>query len=118
MEDSILISTKSILGLDEGYDVFDLDIMTHINAAFSTLYQLGVGPTPAFMIDGDQDLWSTVGLSVHSLSMVKSYIFLKTRMVFDPPGTSFLIEATNKQIQELEGRLSVFREFELPEVIV
>lgn len=112
MEQSILISTKNILGLDQAYDAFDLDLITYINMAFATLNQMGVGPTEAFAIEGDKDMWDDISLTVHSLSMVRTYIFLKTRSLFDPPATSFAIAAMDKQIEELEWRLSVFREVE------
>lgn len=110
MEDSILISIKKILGVAANYDVFDLDILTHINMAFATLNQLGVGPTDVVMVTDDTVLWSELGIPNNQLSLIRTYISLKTRMLFDPPNTSFVIEAMNKQINELEWRLNVFRE--------
>ena len=112
MEQSILKSTKKILGVAEDYTVFDLDIITHINSAFSTLTQLGVGPTVGFMIDDESEVWDDfidVDLDPQYNS-VKSYVFLKVRQLFDPPQTSYLITAVEKQIQELEYRLNVHRE--------
>lgn len=111
---SILTSTKKILGLDETYTVFDLDVTTHINAAFSTLNQLGVGPEDGFFIDSEADQWEDFIVPDNQLNMVRTYIYLKTRFTFDPPGTSFLIEAMDKQIKELEWRLNMFREVILP----
>jgi hypothetical protein len=112
MEQSILNSTKKILGIAEDYTVFDLDIMTHINSAFSTLTQLGVGPAAGYMIDDASDVWDDfidVDLDMQYNS-VKSYVFLRVRQLFDPPSTSYLITAVEKQIQELEWRLNVHRE--------
>jgi hypothetical protein len=110
MEQSILKSTKKILGVAEDYMVFDLDIITHINTAFSTLTQLGVGPREGFMIDDEDPVWSDfIGNDLHYNS-VKSYVFLRVRYLFDPPSTSYLITAMEKQIQELEWRLNVYRE--------
>jgi hypothetical protein len=110
MEMSILNSTKKILGIAEDYTVFDLDIITHINSAFSTLTQLGVGPAEGFMIEDATAVWSDfIGDDVQYNS-VKSYVFLRVRLLFDPPATSYLIAAYEKQIQELEWRLSVLRE--------
>ncbi len=114
MESSILISTKKILGVAANYTAFDLDIITHINSALSTLDQLGVGPVLGFAIEDDTSLWSDLAIPQNQLSMVRTYIFIKTRMLFDPPTTSFLIDAMNKQIQEHEWRLSVFRENLIP----
>lgn len=114
MEESILLSTKKVLGLSEEYTAFDLDILTHINAAFSTLDQLGVGPVNGFMIDGPEDEWTDFGVPPNQLNLVKTYIYLKVRFLFDPPGTSFLLEAQQKQIQEYEWRLNVGREVVLP----
>lgn len=110
MEQSILISTKKILGIAEDYTVFDLDIITHINSAFSTLTQLGVGPAAGFMIDGPEDLWTDFIANDFQYNSVKSYVFLKTRQLFDPPQTSYLITAVEKQIEELEWRLNIHRE--------
>lgn len=116
MENSILNSTKKILGVAATYTAFDLDIITHINSSFSVLNQLGVGPVDGFSIESEEAIWDDLELPLNQLSMVRTYIFLKTRMLFDPPTTSFLIEATEKQIQEHEWRLSTFREWALDPV--
>jgi hypothetical protein len=110
MENSILISTKKILGIAEDYTAFDLDIITHINTAFSTLTQLGVGPAEGFMIEDNTEVWADFIADDSQYNSVKSYVFLRVRQLFDPPTTSYLIEAYNKQIQELEWRLNVHRE--------
>ena len=112
MEQSILTSTKKILGISEDYTVFDLDIITHINTAFSTLTQLGVGPVDGFMIEGAGEVWTDFDPidDDRQYNAVKSYIFLRVRLLFDPPTTSYLITATEKQIQELEWRLNTYRE--------
>jgi|SRR5436190_5392056 len=109
MEQSILISTKKILGIAEDYTAFDLDIITHINTAFSTLTQLGVGPATGFMIEDDTAVWDDF-ISDDQYNSVKSYVFLRVRHLFDPPTTSYLITASEKQIEELEWRLNVHRE--------
>ena len=110
MEQSILTSTKKILGVAEDYTVFDLDIITHINTAFSTLTQLGIGPVEGFMIEDEDAEWEDfIGVD-NRLNSVKSYVFLKVRQLFDPPTTSYLIGAVDKQIQELEWRLNTTRE--------
>lgn len=110
MEQSILISTKKVLGIAEDYTVFDLDIVTHINTAFSTLTQLGVGPAVGFMIEDETAEWNDFIVDDIQYNSVKSYVFLKTRQLFDPPSTSYLIASTEKQILELEWRLNVHRE--------
>lgn len=117
MEESILISTKQLLGLAPDYTVFDPDVLTYINTAFSVLNQLGVGPVEGFVVLDDSAKWEDFALLVGSepsLGLVKTYVFLKVRMLFDPPQTSFLIEAMNNQIQEYEWRLNVGREYVLP----
>jgi hypothetical protein len=113
MEESILTSTKKILGLSQDYTVFDLDIITHINAAFSILDQLGVGPEGGFAIEDESVSWTDFQVPSNQLQLVKTYIFLKVRILFDPPATSFLIQAATDQIKEYEWRLNVFREVEL-----
>jgi hypothetical protein len=110
MEQSILTSTKKILGISADYTAFDLDIITHINAAFSTLTQLGVGPADGFMIEDASAEWYDYIENDIQLNTIKSYVFLKVRQLFDPPSTSYLIEAMEKQIQEFEWRLNTNRE--------
>jgi hypothetical protein len=113
MESSILTATKKTLGLAKEYTIFDEDVITHINAAFSILNQLGVGPLDGFMIEDDGAEWEELDLPLNQLMLVKTYIYLKVSMLFDPPQTSFLIEAKTKQIEEYEWRLNVFREVAL-----
>jgi hypothetical protein len=110
VEESILLSTKKILGLTPEYTAFDQDILTHINAAFSTLSQVGTGPDAGYMIEDEAALWSEFITDPVSLNMVKSYIYLSVRLLFDPPGTSFHLEAMKNQIKEYEWRLSALRE--------
>lgn len=107
---SILNSTKKILGLDYSYTAFDMDIITHINAAFSVLNQLGIGPADGFFIESTDESWDEFIVPTNQMNLVKTYVYLKVRMFFDPPSTSYLIEAMNKQIAECEWRLSLFRE--------
>jgi hypothetical protein len=108
---SILTSTKKVLGLDESYTVFDEDIIMHINTAFSTLTQLGVGPPEGFMIENATAEWDDFIIDNDlQYNSVKSYVFLRVRQLFDPPQTSYLIAATDQQIKELEWRLNVHRE--------
>jgi hypothetical protein len=110
VEQSILTSTKKILGIAEDYTVFDLDIITHINTAFSTLTQLGIGPVEGFMIEDDSEVWTDFIEDDLQFNAVKSYVWLRVRYLFDPPSTSYLITATEKQIQEFEWRLNAHRE--------
>jgi hypothetical protein len=111
MEPSILNSVKKVLGIAAEYLAFDQDIMMHINTALATLTQLGVGPATGFTVDDVSDDWSDfVDPTDHQYNAVKSYVFLRVRMLFDPPQTSYLINAQNDQIKELEWRLNVHRE--------
>lgn len=112
MEESILQGTKKILGVAADYTAFDHDIITHINSAFSTLAQLGVGPENGFMIEDASAVWTDFlgGTVDPQLNLVRTYVFLKTKMFFDPPTTSYLITACERQIAELEWRLNVRRE--------
>jgi hypothetical protein len=110
METSILTSTKNVLGIAEDYTVFDLDIITHINTAFSTLTQLGVGPVNGFMIEDETAVWDDFIAGDDQYNSVKTYVYLRVRMLFDPPQTSYLITAMKDQISELEWRLNIHRE--------
>jgi hypothetical protein len=110
MTDSILDSTKKILGIDASYTHFDLDIMTHINTVFTDLYDLGVGPPAGFMIEDKEAVWGDFTSDDLLLNSIKSYMYLRCRLMFDPPGTSFAIASIEKQIASLEWRLNVRRE--------
>ncbi len=110
MSESILISTKKILGLEADYTPFDLDVITHINSVFSTLEQLGIGPEDGFMIEGDEPTWADFLGDDKRLNAVKTYVYLRVRLLFDPPGSSYLITALQEQARELEWRLNVTRE--------
>lgn len=106
IKDSILDTTKKMLGFDRSYTAFDLDILTHINSTFFTLQQIGIGPSKGFVITDREATWPNY-LVGDDISAVKSYMFLKVRMMFDPPTTSFANEAIKAQITELEWRLNV-----------
>lgn len=103
--ESILDSVKKMIGPSVSYDVFDPDLIMHINTAFFSLYQLGVTEEP-FVITGSDETWSDFH-SESDLEAVKTYVGLKTRMFFDPPTNSSLISAINEQIKELEWRINV-----------
>lgn len=106
MEESILLTIKKLLGLPQEYDYFDTDIIVHINSAFSTLKQLGVGPSEGFYISDDTSVWSDF-VSDGLFESVKTYIYLKVRLAFDPPSSSFAIDSIKNMISEYEWRLEV-----------
>lgn len=111
MEQSILKSTKKVLqiGLDD--TSFDLDVMTHINSAFSTLTDLGVGDQEGFAIEDDTAEWADfLANDLVKLSKVKMFVFLHTRLLFDPPNTSFLLESMSKQKEESLWRINANQE--------
>lgn len=107
MDQSILNTTKKILGIDKTYTEFDVDIITHINSALSTLSQLGVGPAAGLMIDDDVKLWADFVDADVLLNPVKTYVYLRVRLLFDPPSTSYHLNAIQEQVRELEWRLQV-----------
>lgn len=107
MTSSILNSTKKILGISPDYTAFDLDIITHINSVFSTLQQLGVGPEIGFMIEDDTAVWEDLLGGDPRLNSVKTYVYMRVRLMFDPPSTSFAINSLQEQVREMEWRLNV-----------
>lgn len=110
MAGSILTETKKVLGIEEDYTAFDPDITMHINSVFATLNQLGIGPEGGYAIVDKTDTWDAfIGTNV-KYNSVKTYMYLKVRIFFDPPATSFGIEAIKKQADEFEWRLNVLRE--------
>lgn len=111
-EASILDSTKKALGIAADYNVFDPDILMHINGVFTTLEQLGIGPVGGFAIEDKEPTWDAYLEGDLRLNSVKTYVYLRVRLLFDPPATSFAINAIQEQIKELEWRLNVKREEE------
>lgn len=107
---SILTSIKKVLGLPPEHTAFDEDVIIHINSVFSTLQQLGVGPAEGFMIEDNSVTWDAFLGGDPVLNNVKSYVYLRVRMLFDPPSNSFTQTAMEKQITELEWRINVNRE--------
>lgn len=108
MEESILLSIKKLIGgMAENETHFDSDILMHINTALSTLNQIGVGPEEGFMIYDASSLWSDLTGSNVKLEMVKTYIYLSVKIIFDPPTSSAVIDVMKNKIQELEWRLQV-----------
>lgn len=110
MNDSILTSIKKLLGITEEYEHFDQDIIIHINSVFMILNQLGVGPSNGFSITDKTAVWSDFISEGVNIESVKSYIYFKVRLLFDPPTTSAVMESMNRMISELEFRLNVSAE--------
>lgn len=111
----ILDDIKKLLGLDKDYDVFDLDTILGINTVFANLQQLGVGQDEAFQLLDNTEKWSEfyahLGMETN-FAQVKSLIFMRVKLMFDPPTSSFALESYNKQIAELEWRLNVQADWE------
>ena len=107
MDDSILNTIKKQLGITEDYTVFDNDLIMHINSVFLTLSQLGVGPDEGFFIEGKTDSWTDYIDEGVLLNSIKTYVYLKVKLLFDPPGSSYAIDAINNIIKELEWRINV-----------
>ena len=105
--DSILTSIKKLLGITAEYTQFDTDLIMHINSVFSILTQLGVGPSTGFSIHDEYSVWTDFLPEDPRLEMVKTYIYLKVRLMFDPPDRSAVADAMKRQIDELEFRLNV-----------
>ncbi len=105
--ESILTSIKKMLGITEEYGHFDADLIMHINSVFMILNQLGVGPANGFTITGKDETWNDFILANQQLELVKSYMHIKVKLLFDPPLGSAVIEVMNRQINEFEWRLNV-----------
>lgn len=111
LEEKILSSIKKLLGLNDGVTVFDTDIVIHINTVFANLTQMGVGPQNdeckniGFKISTGNEVWGDFTSNDILIENVKTYVYIKVKMVFDPPTSSALIDAYNAQAKELEWRL-------------
>lgn len=107
MEESILDSIKSRLGIkDPSYDVFDTDIISDINSAFATLYQIGVDSAKQASISSSEETWDDVFFNeIDLIDLIKDYTFKKVRISFDPPSNASVMTSIEKQISELEWRI-------------
>ena len=107
MQDSILMTIRKLVCGNPYADHFDTDLLVHINACFSILNQLGVGPENGFIVTDETQSWSSYIADNYILNMVKTYVTLKVKKIFDPPLTSSVLEAMDKEISQLEWRLNV-----------
>lgn len=107
MTQSILVTIKKMLGIAEEYHAFDLDIIVHINSVFLLLYQFGVGPDTPYQITDDTQEWSDFQTEIPG---IPTYVYLRVRLLFDPPTNSFLVDSMKEQIKEFEWRFDVQQE--------
>ena len=105
--ESILTSIKKMLGIAEEYTHFDADLIIHINSVFAILTQIGVGSSEGFSIKDENDVWEDFITEDSKLELVKSYTYMKVKILFDPPLISSVIESMNRMISELEWRIQV-----------
>lgn len=108
MIESILTSIKKLLGITEDYEHFDEDLIMHINSVLMILNQVGIGPDGGFSITGNYETWGDfLGDDAAKLMAVRTYVYLKVKILFDPPQSSAAIESINRLINEFEWRLNV-----------
>lgn len=109
--ESILTSIKKLLGITEDYKQFDADIIAHINSVFADLNQMGVGPSNGFSIWDDTAIWDDFISDNVLLSQVKSYVYLRVKILFDPNSVgSSTLASYERQIAQWEWRLNVAAE--------
>ena len=102
--DSILDSIKKLLGIQPEYRAFDEDLIIHINTVFAILNQIGIGPQEGFFIVDETTSWDDYMTDINQAS-VRTYVYLKVRLLFDPPGSGILVDSINRMLSELEWRL-------------
>ena len=105
--ESILDSIKKLLGISNDYTQFDEDIIMHINTVFLNLTQLGVGPEEGFFIEDNSHMWSDFVEDMTKLQAIKTYVYLKVKLLFDPPLAASTLSMFERQIEQLEWRLNV-----------
>jgi hypothetical protein len=107
-EQSILKSIEQLLGIQEDDRTFDYDILVAINSILSVLTQIGVGPSEGFVIKGDTEMWTDfLPENDPRMSSVRSYVYMRVKMLFDPPLSASVFEAMNTAIKEFEWRLNL-----------
>jgi hypothetical protein len=113
VEQSILKSVKKVLGLAEDYDAFDQDVLMHINTTLSTLNQLGVGPSTGLFVDDGTATWNDLFNGDNRYNLIRTYVYLKVRALFDPPTVASMATALDANAKELEWRISAIRESDI-----
>ena len=106
MNDSILGTIRKLVGGEQNGDAFDTDLIIAINTAFQYLHQIGVGPEETFSITGEDEVWSDF-VDDERLEAYKTYVFIRTKLLFDPPQNSSLLNAYQQEMREAEWRLMV-----------
>lgn len=124
MEDSILLSVAKYIGLPEDYSVFDPDLVMHINSELSTLAQIGAVPDTGFVITGPDETWDDLfdatdavgGLPYtrNSVQFVKEFVFIRSKIIFDPPQSSFVLKSLEDKANELMFRIEVATDTAIP----
>lgn len=109
--ESILNTIKKMLGIESDYDAFDVDIITNINSVFMTLNSLGVGPKEGFSISGADETWDQFTGDTKKMNAVRSYVYLRVKLLFDPPTSSFVLESMKQQADEFGWRLHMYAEY-------
>lgn len=115
LTESVLLTVKKLIGVDETNTAFDADIIVAINSAFFVLYQLGFPDAGAFSITGENETWEDMLGSTKDFESIKTYVVLKVRQMFDPPSSSFVLTSIENQIRELEWRLAAQLEWSTPD---
>ena len=107
ISNSILGTIKKLIGIDKDYGVFDVDLIVAINSSFMILNQLGIGPEKPFSITDESATWKDFFGDEEIFALAKSYIYLRTKLLFDPPSSGVSHEAVERQISEFEWRMHV-----------
>ena len=107
MTDSIFSSVKKVVGLLGDDGSFDEDILLHINSVVSTLRQLGLSIPADFYVRDDVQTWQDLLGEFRDLDLVKSYMTMKVRLMFDPPSSSFGLKSMEEMAKEYEWRINV-----------
>lgn len=110
MDQSILDSVKKVLGLSSDYDVFDEEILIHINSSLATLNQLGVGPEGGYTVTDRNATWGDILEDDKNYNNVKTYVSLDVKLAFDPPQNSNITNSIKERLTELTWRINVHRE--------
>lgn len=117
MDESILISVKKLLGISSEDTSFDLDVLVHINTILTNLIQMGIGPSEGFYVSGTSETWGEFIQNDLLLQQVKSYVYLKVKLLFDPPTNSSMMESFKQLANELEWRLFVEKDNQINPLI-
>ena len=111
INNSILDTVKTFVGVDKDETVFDKELILEINSIFLELFQNGIDELKAFSVSDGKEKWSDIDINpLIVLLNVQIYICIKVNILFDKSMSSSLVDNYNKIANEALWRINIEKE--------